>query len=152
MKIYRYNQFITEALKDDFSASLDNKYKDVKEELIDMIEKSIKSDDKEVFNKFIDSYVKSPDDSSIEGLINDADVYDFYLKYRNDIDEVLNGIKYFDDTPSEDNVYGVYEYTIKATKKAISEFIRLIKDEVSGSTQEPSTEENTTADENTETI
>ena len=152
MKIYRYNQFITEALKDDFSASLDNKYKDVKEELIDMIEKSIKSDDKEVFNKFIDSYVKSPDDSSIEGLINDADVYDFYLKYRNDIDEVLNGIKYFDDTPSEENVYGVYEYTIKATKKAISEFIRLIKDEVSGSTQEPSTEENTTADENTETI
>ena len=117
-----------------------------------MIEKSIKSDDKEVFNKFIDSYVKSPDDSSIEGLINDADVYDFYLKYRNDIDEVLNGIKYFDDTPSEENVYGVYEYTIKATKKAISEFIRLIKDEVSGSTQEPSTEENTTADENTETI
>jgi hypothetical protein len=152
MKIYRYNQFITEALKDDFSASLDNKYKDVKEELIDMIEKSIKSDDKEVFNKFIDSYVKSPDDSSIEGLINDADVYDFYLKYRNDIDEVLNVIKYFDDTPSEENVYGVYEYTIKATKKAISEFIRLIKDEVSGSTQEPSTEENTTADENTETI
>jgi hypothetical protein len=152
MKIYRYKQFINESLKDDFSSLLDNKYKDVKEELIEMIEKSIKSDDKEVFSKFIDSYVKSPDDSAIEGLINDADVYDFYLKYRNDIDEILNEIKYFDDTPSEENVYGVYEYTIKATKKAISEFIRLVKDEVSGSTQGSSTEENTTADENTETI
>lgn len=129
MKLLRYNQFINEALKDDFSPSLDTKYKGVKEDLIEMIEKSIKSDDKEVFLKFIDSYIKNQEDNSIEGLINDSDVYDFYLKYRNDIDEVLNEIKYFDDTPSEDNVYGVYEYTIKATKKAIAEFVRLIKEE-----------------------
>ena len=37
---------------------------------------------------FKDKFVKSPEDTKIEGFINDSDIYEFYLKFRNDIDEL----------------------------------------------------------------
>lgn len=131
MRIFKYSDFINESLKQTYSSSFDQ-YKEIKEELIDMIEKSIGSDDDEMFNDFLSGYVKSPDETSIEGLINDSDVYDFYLKYRNDIDEILNEVKYFDDVPSEQNIYSLYDYIIKSTKRAIEELIKSIRQEIKG--------------------
>ena len=78
-------------------------------------------------NTFIDSFIKNPDDFKIEGLINDSDIYDFYLKYRNQIDEVLNSIKFFQITPEEMNVFGIYDFIIVGTLKSIEEFVKMIK-------------------------
>ncbi len=91
-----------------------------------MIEKTIESSGGE-FKSFVESFLKSPDDVKIEGLINDSDVYDFYLKWRNDIDESLNDIKFFDENPSESSIFGLYDYLITGTKRAIHEFTRLIE-------------------------
>lgn len=135
--IKKYSQFINEAdqtqvepqaqlEKPEGIKSLDDsKYTEVKEEINKMIENTIQKSGGEL-KSFIESFEKNPEDVKVEGFINDADVYDFYLKFRNDIDEVLNGVKFYDQAPTGVNAYGLYEYTIKGTEKAFMEIVKMI--------------------------
>ncbi len=102
-----------------------NKYTELKDELKSMIEKTIEKSGGE-FESFKEKFIKSPDDVKIEGLINDSDIYEFYLKFRNDIDELLNDINYFDEVPSESNTFGLYEYIINGTERATLEAIKML--------------------------
>lgn len=120
--IKKYLQFIKEA---DEPSKDNNKYTELKDGVRSMIEKTIEKSGGE-FDSFVDKFVKSPDDVKIEGLINDSDIYDFYLKFRNDIDELLNDIKYFDEVPSESNTFGLYDYIINGTEKAIIEAVKML--------------------------
>jgi hypothetical protein len=88
-----------------------------------MIKKSLNTEDEETFNKFLKSFVRNPEESQIQGLINDSDVYEFYLKYRNDIDELLSKVNFYDEVPSEMSTFSLYDYIIKGTKRAVSEII-----------------------------
>ena len=101
------------------------KYQDIKTDISEMIENSLKTADKKTIEDFITAYIKNPEDTLIEGFINDADVYDFYLKYRNDIDEILSDINFYDTPPSEYNSYSLYDYVVEGTKEAV---LKLIKD------------------------
>ena len=133
--IKKYSQFINEAEeteevqvdteKDSPIAEDTNKYSDIKEEIKSMIEKTIENSGGE-FKSFVESLIKNPDDVKIEGLINDSDIYDFTLKYRNDIDEILNDSKFFDEVPSELNAFGLYDYMIKGTQRAIEIIVKLL--------------------------
>ena len=100
-----------------------SKFTEVKEEIKTMIEDTIEKSGGE-YNSFIDSFKKNPEDVKVEGFINDADIYDFYLKWRNDIDEMLSDINYFDEVPSKNNSFGLYEYVIKGTERAFQEFVK----------------------------
>lgn len=130
--IVKFHQFINEALKDELSGKLSDKFKDIKEVLIEMIEKSLNTSDTKTFEDFIQAYVKNPEDTKVEGLINDAEIYEFYLKYRNEIDEILSEINFYDQKPSDLNVFGVYDYIIKSTNSAVSELIKMIQSDLSG--------------------
>ena len=130
-----YLQFIKEAdevnptgevEKDETDASDSSKFEDVIDELKSMIENTINKSGGEL-KSFVNSYIKNPEDVKIEKLINDSDIYDFYLKWRNDIDELLSDINFFDELPTENNAFGLYEYVIKGTQRAILEFIKMIK-------------------------
>jgi hypothetical protein len=99
-----------------------DKYSDIISEVKSMIEKTIENSGGE-FNSFVDELKRKPEDVQIEGLINDSDIYDFYLKWRNDIDEILNEIKFFDQSPNEINAFGLYEYLIKGTENCVLEII-----------------------------
>ena len=140
MKIKSYISFVNEDLKSDLSPKLGSDYKDLKEDLVEMIEKSLKTSDIKTFDDFISAFIRNPDDTQIEGLINDSDIYEFYLKYRNDIDELLSKIKFYDDIPSEMSSFSLYDYVIKGTKKAISELVSMINDESKGSSSEEAQE------------
>jgi hypothetical protein len=102
-----------------------SKYTEVTDEVKKMIEKTIEKSGGE-FKSFVDSFIKNPEDVKIEGLINESDIYDFYLKYRNQIDEVLNSIKFYQTTPEEMNVFGLYDFIIKGTQKAAEEFVKML--------------------------
>jgi hypothetical protein len=129
----RYSQFINEA--DGTSQpteapegikTLDNsKYPEVMEEVQKMIENTIQKSGGEL-NTFIESFEKNPEDVKVEGFINDSDIYDFYLKFRNDVDEILNNIKFYDESPTEVNAFGLYEYVIKGTERAFMEVVKMI--------------------------
>jgi hypothetical protein len=144
MKIKSYISFINEDLKSDLSPKLESDYKDLKEDIIEMIEKSLKTSDSKTFDDFVSAFIKNPDDTQIEGLINDSDVYEFYLKYRNDIDELLSKIKFYDDIPSEMSSFSLYDYVIKGTKKAIGELVSMIKDESKGESKPQESTDTTT--------
>ena len=122
----KYIQFIKESSVDT------SKYTELKEEVKSMIEKTIENSGGE-FKSFMDSLIQNPEDVKIEGLINDSDLYEFYLKYRNDIDELLNDIKFFGNSPSDINSIGLYDYLIKGTQKSIEEIVKILSDDGSGS-------------------
>jgi len=125
--VKRYLQFINEA-NEEVQKVDSSKYTEIKDEIKSMIEKTIENSGGE-FTSFIDKFVKEPEEVKIEGLINDSDLYDFYLKFRNDIDEILNDIKFFGNAPSEVNAIGLYDYLIKGTQKAIEESVKLLTEE-----------------------
>jgi hypothetical protein len=124
--VKKYLQFIKEAISDGKVDS--SKYAEIKGEIKSMIEKTIENSGGE-FASFVDKFTKEPDEVKIEGLINDSDLYDFYLKFRNDIDEMLNDLKFFGSAPSEVNALGLYDYLIKGTQKAIEETVKLLSEE-----------------------
>lgn len=115
---------ISEEKSDELSL---DRFKDLNDELTEMIKKSIGSESNKVLNDFIEDYNRSPEDNVIEGLINDSDIYDFYLKWRTDVDDILSAVNFFDDVPSEMKVYSLYEYIIEGTKKAVKEIISLME-------------------------
>ena len=138
--VKKYLQFIKEAIGDGKVDS--SKYAEIKGEIKSMIEKTIENSGGE-FASFVDKFAKEPDEVKIEGLINDSDLYDFYLKFRNDIDEMLNDLKFFGSAPNEVNALGLYDYLIKGTQKAIEETVKLLIEEkpVEEPTEEPVKEE-----------
>jgi len=138
--VKKYLQFIKEAIGDGKVDS--SKYAEIKGEIKSMIEKTIENSGGE-FASFVDKFAKEPDEVKIEGLINDSDLYDFYLKFRNDIDEMLNDLKFFGSAPSEVNALGLYDYLIKGTQKAIEETVKLLSEEKPAEepTEEPAKEE-----------
>lgn len=122
MRITNFFNFIREQNEDTNSA-----YDDIKSEMRDLIEKSLKTSDEKTIQDFIDAYIRNPEDTQIEGLINDADVYEFYLKYRNNIDEKLSDTKFYDEKPSEMECFSLYDYIVKGTKRALKEFMDELK-------------------------
>jgi hypothetical protein len=128
--IKKYNQFINEAEESVVDTEKDNlsdsKFSEIKDEIKSMIEKTIEKSGGE-FKSFVENFIKNPDDVKIEGLINDSDIYDFFLKWRNEIDEILNSIKFFNQLPTESNAFGLYEYVIKGTQKSIEEVVKMLK-------------------------
>jgi hypothetical protein len=133
--VKRYLQFINEA-NEEVQKVDSSKYTEIKDEIKSMIEKTIENSGGE-FASFVDKFVKEPEDVKIEGLINDSDLYDFYLKFRNDIDEILNDIKFFGNAPSEVNAIGLYDYLIKGTQKAIEESVKLLAEGGEAQVQKP---------------
>lgn len=148
MKILKsYKLFINEGVESDLTTDNGSEYSDIKEEISEMIEKSLKTSDKKTIGDFVSAFIKNPEDTKIEGLINDSDIYEFYLKYRNDIDELLSKIKFYDEVPSEISSFSLYDYVIKGTMKAISELVsdigesKVSNNETSTEPEEPTTKE-----------
>jgi hypothetical protein len=140
--VKRYLEFIKEA-NEEVQKVDSSKYTEIKDEIKSMIEKTIEKSGGE-FASFVDKFVKEPEDVKIEGLINDSDLYDFYLKFRNDIDEILNDIKFFGNAPSEVNALGLYDYLIKGTQKSIEEAVKLLAE--GGEEKPEATEKQATAE------
>jgi hypothetical protein len=99
---------------------------EVKDVVKEMIEKTVENKGGE-FKSFIDKYIESSEDVKIEGLINDSDIFDFYLKYRQYIDPILNNINFFNKNPRDLNKLGLYDFSVAGTKVAIDEIVRSLK-------------------------
>ncbi len=132
--IKRYKQFITEANESNLDIS-----QEIKDNLKELIDETIKKSGGE-FNSFIDKFIKEPENTKIEGLINDSDIFDFYLKWRNDIDPILNNVKFYDQSPSKIGKLGLYDYVISGTQKAIEEVVKSLSSQGSQGEAEPQEE------------
>ena len=92
---------------------------DLERDLKSMIEKSIKTSDLKTLEDFISAYKADPDKYQINGLINDSDVWDFYIKYKTEIDQILNKDEFYTKSPDDLNVFSLYDYVIEGTKEAV---------------------------------
>jgi hypothetical protein len=124
--VKRYLDFIKEANEEEVEKPTgdSSKFSNLIEEIESMIKKTIEKSGGEE-GSFKEKFLKNPTDVKIEGLINDSDVYEFYLKFRNDIDELLNDIKFFDERPSEMNSFGLYDYIVTGTNRAVLEALKM---------------------------
>jgi len=131
MEIKKYVQFLAEAAG---SVKDGPTFDGIKDSIRGMIEETLKKSGGTDIKTFASKYVqdnenpsKNSGGTSIEGLINDDQIYDFWLEFDNEIDELLNQIEFFNDSPVDINAMGTYKYIIEATKKAILEIVRLLK-------------------------
>lgn len=128
-KIKSYFTYINENIKSEISSNF-KENKDLKDAIIDIVIKSLNTEDKNTISDFLSSYIKDQDSNQIVGLINDSDIYDFYISYRNDIDQLLSDIGFYDEVPSEIGSFSLYDYVVKGTKKAILDLVTSIKSEI----------------------
>jgi len=137
MKIRKYSSFLVEKLDfDDIKERLDDSYIDLKSELIEMIEETLKNiKNAEItmtdLEDFINDYISVGKDANmIDKLVEDNDIFNFYLKFQSEIDELLNETKYMDESPSNNNVFSLYDVVIDGTKQSILDILESIKDKL----------------------
>jgi hypothetical protein len=124
MKVKYFNQFVFEQVEEEVKDP--SVYTDLQEDLKEMIEKSLNTSDQKTSEDFIEAYLRDSEKNQIEGLINDSDIYEFYLKYRNNIDQILSEINFYEEKPSDMDSFSLYDYIIVGTKKAIKEVLNMI--------------------------
>ena len=134
MKIEKYTNYVFEKLDlNDIKERLGDKYAGLKNGLVTMIEESLKTSKEDNVNmidieNFIGDYISSGKDASmIDGIIEDNDIFIFYLKYQSDIDELLNDTKYMDASPKSNGVYSLYDVVIDGTKQSVLESLKIIR-------------------------
>lgn len=136
MKLKKYDDFLFEALDmEDIKLKLKGNYIELKKDLIDLIEETLKGSKNDTFNmidfdNFLNDYIASGKESRmIDFLVEDNDIFNFYLKNQSDIDHLLNETRYMDETPKSNDVYSLYDFIIDGTKQAVLKTIENIKKE-----------------------
>lgn len=113
---------IVESLIDVLNTS--EEYLDIQEELMDMVDNTISSDDTDLKVETIKSFIED-NNTTIIGLVNDSDVFDFYMKHRTVIDRVLSDTDHFSKSPETVGTFdSVYEYIIVSTKVGVQELFK----------------------------
>lgn len=120
MLIKKYLEFLREAQE----AIDPSGFEDMRDDVEKMVKETIGKDGD--VKEFAQKYLKNPEQTEIVGIVNDDQVHDFWLKYENQIDELLNKIKFFEESPEEMNAIGTYKYIIVSTKRAVLEIIRML--------------------------
>ena len=92
-----------------------NEYVSLKRGILDLIDKKFNGDETKVKN-FMKTYVDPNSEEILEGLIEDADLLDFYFKMQSDVDQILLDNNYYDDPPE---VESLYDYVIDGTFDAV---------------------------------
>lgn len=118
----------TQKLNEDLNQELNiDSYIEVfQKELISMVEneaenRGIEKDDTDGKKEIIESYIQDPE-TIIIGLVNDSDLFDLYVKFGNEIDNILNGLDHFTKSPSDLGVSGsIYEYIVESTRISVIE-------------------------------
>ncbi|MFW6225978.1 MAG: hypothetical protein ACOC3V_03390 [bacterium] len=136
MKIERFKNFLVEKLDySDIEERIDDDFSEIKVDIINMIEDSLKGATESVnmidVENFISDYISSGKDANmIDGLIEDNDIFNFYLKFQSDIDELLNDSGYMEKSPKDNNVFSLYDVVIDGTKESILLILNKINDEL----------------------
>jgi len=108
--------------------NIDSEIEELQLDLISMVETSVNVDDIDLQIETIKSYIED-NSTTIIGLVNDSDIFDFYLKHRNQIDMILTDNDHFNITPQSLGVNNsIYEYIVESTKISIQETLKKMVD------------------------
>ena len=119
-KVKTFNQIfpseqVNEGFDDELKGKLSDKYTSLKRGILELLDKTLGSDTTKL-QTFINSYVDPNSDEILEGFVEDAQIFDVYLKYQSDVDQILLDNNYYDDPPE---VESLYDYVIDGTFDAM---------------------------------
>ena len=82
----KFKDFMYESLQDKMKDKISEQYQSLKRGLLDLIEKSIDNEELTSVQNFIKDY--SDEKATLIGFVDDNEIFDFYLKYQANIDEI----------------------------------------------------------------
>jgi len=124
----KYENFLKEKLEEQFDDKLSENYKSLKRGILDLLDSSIDKPDE--LQIFINNYIENPENSSVIEFVENDDIFNFYLKFEANIDELCVDKEYFDKAPKENDIFSLYEFIIDGTKFAFLECLKLMNEEL----------------------
>lgn len=112
-----------------FEEKITGKYKSLKRGILELIDGTINSSELVNYQNFINKYIEDPD-TVIENFVEDSDVFNFYLKYKGDIDELLADKEFFDKSARENDIFSLYDYIIVGTRESVFDGMEILQDEI----------------------
>ena len=128
IKTFKGLNMINEKFIDEFESKLDEKYKSLKNGILDLLDSNLNGDITKV-KQFLIDYTDPDSEEVLEGFVENADIFDTYLKYQNDIDQILEDNDYYDNPPE---VKSLYDYVISGTFDAVILCMEIMKKELYG--------------------
>lgn len=99
--------------------TIDSELEDLQNDLIEIVEQSVNAPDTELQIDTMKSYIEDSS-TTIIGLVNDSDIFDLYLKHRNQLDKILVDSDHFKESPESIGVSNsIYDYIVESTKIGI---------------------------------
>lgn len=128
-KLKTFNEIVP--VSENFKSELGdkfNKYAPLKSGILELLDKQLKGDLTKIQN-FITNFIQPESNEILEAFINDAEIFDFYLKFQAEIDQLLLDNDYYDDPPE---VTSLYDYVIDGTYDAVVWAMEEMKTELYG--------------------
>jgi hypothetical protein len=137
MEIKKFTSYLNEALDlTELEENIGESFLDLKKDLLELIDQTLEDSDiknvkKEDLNDFMTNYIADGKDANmIDELIEDNDIFNFYLKHQSDFDELLNDTGYMEKSPQENNVFSLYDVIIDGTKQGIWNLIEIMQNDI----------------------
>jgi hypothetical protein len=127
----KYADFMYESLEDKYKDKISGEYESLKRGILLLLDNSVENSD-ELINvqNFINQYIEDDENATMVGLVDDAEIFEFWNKYKEQIDEICSDKKYFDKSPTENNIFSVYAFMINATKFAVKETLKSLENDL----------------------
>ena len=130
MQIIKFNEYLNENIDTIVKDKLTGKYISLQRGIIQTIGSAL-SDDVDEIRSIVKNIQKSGiDNVKVNGLIENNDLYNFYLKFQNDIDTLLKDDGFFNIAPQTNSIFSLYDYIIEGTKKSIDIIIQSFSDDI----------------------
>ena len=127
----KYKDFLHENLEDKFKDKIGEEYNSLKRGILLLVEDSVENTEELVdVQNFINKSSEDLENNPLIGFVDDGDIFDFYLKYQAEIDEICNNNGWFNKTGTEENVFSLYQYVINGSKFGITQCLKILEKEL----------------------
>lgn len=126
----KFSSLITEALKDKYENTIGEQYKGLKTAILEMIDNTLETDELVDAQNFMNEYIQNPESGKLVDFVENSEIFNFYLKYQADIDEICNDRKYYDNTMKQRNIFSLYDVIMDGTKFSVKECMSILYNEI----------------------
>ena len=126
----KFSTLIIEKLKDKYENTISEQYKGLKTGILEMIDNTIETDELVDAQNFMNDYIQNPETGKLEDFVENSEIFNFYLKYQADIDEICNDKKYFNNTMTQRSLFSLYDVVMDGTKFSVKECMSILYNEI----------------------
>jgi len=126
----KFSTLIVEKLLDKYENTIGEQYKGLKSGILELIDDTIESEELVDAQNFMNDYIQNPESGKLNDFVENNEIFNFYLKYQADIDEICNNKNYFDNTMKQRNIFSLYDVLMDGTKFAVKECMSILYNEI----------------------